>query len=153
MLVPWLIACLAPGAGSEDVLDPDLETPVITSFSWGCDVEDNAWSLQVVASAWTGGGDLWLTTDGLYVEKHRVRSRQVAPDGTRDELGVDLSIAADWRDVSLGSSTVFRCADVPSLRFVLDAPSGAVVDCRNEGNAVWPEDAPLCDSPIGDTGG
>lgn len=94
-----------------------------------------------------------MTTDGLYAEKHRVRSRQVAADGARDELGVDLSIAADWRDVSLGSSTVFRCADAPSLRFVVYSPDATSADCRTQGNAVWPEDTPLCDSPIGDTGG
>lgn len=115
-----------------------LTTPEITTLVWACDVDEGAWSLAVEASSWSGGGALWLTADGRYVEEHPVRVLRDQADGSGETLGLELAIASDWRDAASGSSTAFLCANAPAFRFFLEDRSGEVADCRYDGEAdLW----------------
>jgi hypothetical protein len=113
------------------------------------------WQLDATATSWTGGGELWWSIDGAYVEDHVVRSREAAPDGSRDELRAVLAVESDWRDVTFGTSTAFACTDTPALRFVVYAANSdtaaVVTDCVFDGDpSVWDEqpDVPACDDPV-----
>lgn len=148
-----LLACRVDGpADPTGPLHPELTTPVIRSLVLGCDVDAEEWQLDVEASSWSAGGELWFTRDGDYVEVHAVRSRSAAPDGSSDLLRLELAIAADWRDASAGSVTAFRCSDAPAAIFLLHDLEGEVVDCRvlDEAGAFEAvQDAPVCD-PVED---
>ena len=138
--------------GPEDDTDgaPVLTDPEITTLTWACDVDAGQWSLGVEASSWSGGGALWLTSDGVYVERHPVRVLRDEADGSGETLGLDLAVVSDWRDQASGSSTAFLFANAPAFRFVLDDRAGEPADCRADGDvAVWSRvvDAPACDIP------
>lgn len=153
VLLLLAIACIGHPPDTEDVT-PALTTPTIAAFAWTCDASANSRALDVTATSWTGGGSLFLTVDGGYVEDHPVRVVRSEPDGSAETLHLDLSIVGDWRDAASGASTAFLCADHPSLVFVLHDLAGDTSDCRTDGDsAVWARvtDAPTCDVPVGDT--
>lgn len=148
LLLTWLSGCGASPADTDVV--PALTSPRITAFDWACDVDEDAWTLAVEASSWSGGGALWLTSDGSYVEQHAIRVTRDEPDGSGETLALELGIVSDWRDQASGSSTAFLCTNAPALRFQLDERSGEPADCRFDGEpGVWAgvPDAPSCDTP------
>ncbi|MDP2309357.1 MAG: hypothetical protein Q8P18_25275 [Pseudomonadota bacterium] len=105
--------------------------------SVACDTEDARWRFEVTTDAWTGNGQVLLSTDGAYVERHPMFSTAAAADGTSDELDLTLSVEPDWRDVLLGSSTVFNCnePDLTGIVRVLTRDGSEVADCRAFGAA------------------
>ena len=131
-----LLACSLAHDDSGEIEVPD-DPPVIATASVECDPDDAKWRVDLTTEHWTGGGRLWFSTDGDYVEDHRIDSVEAEGDGSADRLELDLSIVADWTDASGGSSTVFNCG-VPELTgflAVYDRDGTTVADCRVLGDA------------------
>lgn len=130
----WCIGCgWPPGVPGPAPQPLELEPPVIDSFALGCDVDDGRWTLDATTAWWTGGGRLLWRADGDWIESHRVPSVSAAPDGSDDELHLDLAIVSDWREASPGSSTAVRCALDPDWVFVVSDVQGELADCRAGG--------------------
>ena len=119
IILSLVTGCRIPPINTEPLVDVQLTPPEIETFTLICDVEQERWQLDVVATSWTGGGQWWWTTDENYVESHQVNSRKAAEDGSFDELRLRLDIVADWRDAEKNRSTPFLCASTPTGRFVL----------------------------------
>ena len=137
MLILW--AC-APGSGpAEGALT--LEPPHITAAEVACDTQDAIWSFRIDADAWTGNGRLIWSTDGRYIEYHDIDSVVAAPDGTSDQLELELRVVADRAFVSPDSTTFFNCAEpgLSAVLRVLGAEGEAVTDCRGFGEDRWGE--------------
>lgn len=139
-----VFAACTGGGNVETGLDPPLPPPEITAAGVECDVPDARWSFQVTANAWTGNGQVLLSTDGVYVERHPMYSASAAADGTSDSLALSLSVQPDWRDVVLGTSTVFNCnePDLTGILRVYTRDGSEQADCRAFGAAperwaVW----------------
>src|SRR6185436_4887493 len=97
-MIVLVVACFPRGDLPPDtVIRPVLVPPQITALDLACDVEGEKWTLSASASSWTGGGTLWFTEDGEYVEKHTVRTKSAEPDGSAETLGADIGIVSDWR--------------------------------------------------------
>lgn len=135
-------APIAPTPAGEP---PTLSTPRIVEASLTCDADDAAWTLEVLADAWTGGGVSVWTVDGVYVEVHKVLSVVAAADGSADELLLELGIVEDWREAASGATTNFSCPTDPNVVFVLDDVHGDPVDCRAWGPdpSVWEQVADI----------
>lgn len=135
MLLLLLAAC-ADGPAANDGALPDAP-PSITAVSVECDVGDAEWQLIVETDAWTGNGQLLLSDDGVYLEKHPVYSRASAADGSADELTVALAVVPDWRDVVLGATTYFNCStpELTGIVRVFTQDGTAAADCRAFGAA------------------
>lgn len=116
---------------------PSTEPPAITSAAVTCTPEHARWRFQVTTDAWTGNGQVLLSADGIYVERHPIFSQSAAPDGTSDTLDLTLSVQPDWRDVNPGSSTVFNCRepDLAGILRVFTRDGAAEADCRAFGIA------------------
>jgi hypothetical protein len=114
-------------------VDPILTTPSLEAFDIACDVDLGAWTGTATATSWTGGGALWWTVDGDYVEAHSVRSQVAEADGSGDQLGISLTVVGDWREAASGSATAFHCDEDPSLRFVVYDTLGEIADCVDGG--------------------
>jgi hypothetical protein len=97
-----------------------------------CDDEGGEWTVVVTTDAWTGNGQVLLSTDGAYVERHPLYSRSAAADGSADELGLTLAVVPDWRDVTAGTSTYFNCLarDLTGIVRVFTRDGTAQADCR-----------------------
>lgn len=155
-----VVALLAAGCAPRDIPAGAVETvsdqpPDIVALSLDCDVDRAEWALSVETSGWSGGGTLWMARDAAAYEAHTVYSQSAAADGTSDELGLDLSIVADWKDAVSGSSTVWFCSDQDELSFlftVLDRAGEAVWDCRTWGAEpdLWAniDGATACDTEL-----
>lgn len=123
-----------------------------------CDASKRAWSFDVDTARWTGGGQVVMTVDGQYVERHPLPSTAAAPDGTTDHLEDALAIEADWRDAAAGSATYFVCEE-PNLHGILRvfARDGTTeADCRSFAGAAgdwarWGDSAVECGREL-DTG-
>jgi len=142
-----LLACTPDPVDDSGSSPFDLQPPQLSCVTLVCDVDASTWRLDAVATSWTGGGLLYWTPDGVYVESHPVRSRSAAPDGSSDELRLELDIVGDWREASSGNSTALRCTDDPSALFLLSATDGQVAQCSILGDpAVWDgiEGPPSC---------
>ncbi|MEQ1502000.1 MAG: hypothetical protein ABMB14_07200 [Myxococcota bacterium] len=134
----WVGACAvglgcAPPALNDPPTPVAPHTPAITAFAVDCDLDAGSWSVAVEADGFTGGGVTFWTTDLVYLERHVVNVVASAPDGSRDELLLGLGIVSDWRDQTPNASTVFTCADAPTVSFGLLDADGAVVECRATG--------------------
>ena len=104
-----------------------------------CDPIHARWTFTAETNAWTGNGQVLLSTDGIYLETHPLDSKSAAGDGSSDSLALYLTVVADWRDVSLGSSTVFNC-DEPMLAGILrifEQDGKTEADCRYFGEDPW----------------
>lgn len=135
MFVYALVACLPARVPVVDT-GPGPEAPTVTAAEVTCNATDEEWTFSVDASAWTGGGDLWMSTDGVYVETDELTSTAAAADGTSDHLELDLDIVPDWRQVSKGSSTFFNCG-TPGLEgvfVVYERDGSTVAGCRRFGD-------------------
>lgn len=136
-----LLGCPAPLADS-GVASPASVLPAFTEVSVVCDASVPAWAFDLHTDAWTGGGELWMSVDGVYVEAHPFTSAEAALDGSFDHLRFTLAITSDFRDVAAGSRTSFNCG-TPALQglLVVYARDGdTVADCRVYGGdaSVWP---------------
>lgn len=131
--VAWVAlgGCPQPGPFGHPPPPPaPIPTPSIASFDVDCDVDAGAWTVDVEATAWTGGGVSLWSTDLVYLERHVVLGQASAEDGSSETLGLTLGIVSDWRRQTANVSTVFTCADEPSIAFSLLDVDGAIVDCR-----------------------
>jgi hypothetical protein len=137
--------CVPSGGPDSDLPPAQHDTPEIAEFNVRCDVDRAMWILQATATAWTGGGRLWMSRDAAYVEQHPVRAVRSAADGSAEDLRLELDFVSDWREQSAGASTAFVCEPPTAWRFVLFDLSGAPVDCRGDGDVVFPADTPACD--------
>jgi hypothetical protein len=140
-------ACVVP-LGSTEVADLELLPPEISDIDIVCDVDKGAWTIDLVATAWTGAAELIWTDDGEYVEFHTFQSVAAAPKGKRDQLILEMSVAVDWR-VNGNGTTAFTCAHEPSVLVTVADLDGVVSDCARFGNdpdlvAMVP-DVPECD--------
>ncbi|MBM4365780.1 MAG: hypothetical protein FJ102_06160 [Deltaproteobacteria bacterium] len=110
----------------------EAEAPEISSAKVSCDVDDAEWQVDVATENWTGGGRLWLSTDGEYIEDHGIDSVEAEGDGSADRLELDLDIVADWTEASGGSSTVFNCGTPGLAGFlaIFARDGDTVADCR-----------------------
>jgi len=113
--------------------------PSLTAVSVTCDVADAEWGFTATTDAWTGNGQVLLSADGAYVEKHTMYSKSAAADGSADALALMLTIEPDWRDVTVGSSTAFNCneAELTGILRVWSRDGTEQADCRAFG--VSPE--------------
>ncbi len=141
------------GAGATGAVLYDTP-PLITDISYDCSRNDEEWSFEVDTDHWTANGGLYLAVEESYAEQHTIKSVSADADGQGDHLELTLSIEADWRDASSGSSTAFQCAPstwaAMSYRLVVYTPgSEDVSDCRSWG--AQPElfdqvdDVPACE--------
>ena len=95
-------------------------------------IAGDEWRFEAETDAWTGNGQVLLSTDGDYVERHPLYSTSAAPDGSKDTLALALTVVPDWRDVTPGSTTFFNCLE-PALTGILrvfTADGSAQADCR-----------------------
>jgi hypothetical protein len=149
--------------GNPSRVTPEIDTaaPEITGATVECSAEKRKWTFEVDTARWTGGGQVVMTVDGQYAEKHPLPSTAAAGDGTTDHLGDSLAIEADWRDAAAGSATYFNC-DEPNLHGMLRVFSRdgeTQADCRvfagSPGDwARWGDLAVECDRELdaGDSG-
>ena len=86
---------------------------------------------------WTGGGTMWMSIDGTYVEAHEVLSVEAEGDGSADRLELKLSFVADFQDASPGSSTAFNCGTpgLQGLVVIYGRDGESVADCRVFGDS------------------
>jgi len=140
--------------------DPEYPLPAITAVTVECDAERAAWSFTVDTTGWTGNGQVLLSSDGDYVERHPLDSVSAAADGSTDRLDLDLDVVSDWRDVSEGSTTAFNCAtpDLLGVLRVYERTGDEVADCRIFGEqpdrwAAWEPDTACTQAVVEDTGG
>lgn len=151
-----LLACAAPpiDTGRTPI---EYVSPAITVASAACDPNDPGWTFEVATDAWTGNGQVYLSADGAYVERHPMYTVGAAYDGTSDALRLVLGIAVDFRDVVAGSTTVFNCnaEALTGVLQVFERDGRTVADCRAFGEAPerWKEwsASVACDSVL-DTG-
>lgn len=136
---------------------PAWTVPTLVSVAVTCDGDAATWTFEAETDAWTNNGQVLLSADGAYIERHDLYSVEAALDGTHDRLKLVLEVVPEWRDVTLGTSTVFNC-ETPELAGVLRVyarGSKDVADCRAFGEAperwsTWdPEVA--CASTLPDT--
>ena len=131
-----LAGCPVPheDTGGNDV--PVVE-PSLVGAKVECAAEAATWSVVLEADAWTGGGSLWMSTDGVYVEQHDFGSYEAAVDGTGDELRLSLAVADERSAVHAGSSTWFNCgvAELQGLLVIRSRDGSTVSDCRAFGGA------------------
>jgi len=108
-----------------------------------CDVDASTWTVDAEADAWSGGiTSFW--TDGVIEEVHPVRVIASSPEGDLDTLRAVFDVVLDWREVSPGSSTSFRCGQGVATRFVLLDQAGDPADCWTEGDPTLLADVPDC---------
>lgn len=138
-MVALLVGCAMPGPyGVRDPEPVEVLPPAIASFAVDCDVDDGQWTVEVEATAWTGGGTSWWTVDGVYVEEHGIDPVATEPDGAGETLEATISVVVDWRLAS-ARNTAFACSDDPNVLFELKDLDGNGVDCRVVGPdpAIW----------------
>ena len=134
----FLAGCVAspsapPGA------DPPPDVPTILEAAESCDPVYARWNFSAEADAWTGNGQVLLSTDGRYLEVHPLDSKTAAGDGSSDRLALSLGVVGDWRYVSLGTTTVFNCLE-PGLAGILrifEQNGETEADCRFFGEQKW----------------
>ena len=114
---------------------PEYAVPAITAASVECDPDRPRWTFDIETSAWTGNGQVLVSADGVYIERHGIGSISAAADGTTDHLQLKLDVVSDWRDVDEGDTTIFNCGDanVVGVMQVYTRDGGAVADCRGFG--------------------
>lgn len=144
--------------GAPDVAPVEVSAiePTITSASVSCDTSAAEWSFDLRTDGWTGNGLVLLSTDGAYLEQHPIYTVGSEPDGTADHLRLTLGVVPDFRDVVLGSTTVFNCreADLTGLIRVWEQDGETQSDCLVFGDAPerWAEWVVGCEDGLGDTG-
>ena len=145
-MILMLLACLEPKSAMTEVIpygDPNIDV-----LSFDCDPSTARWSFEATTDAWTANGNLWLYIDPV-LEKHPIYSVSAAADGSSDLLELKLSVVADWRDASPGSSTQFQCSDFDALGlrlYVYHPETAEAADCVTAGADVdWESStAPSC---------
>ena len=135
-VLPLLAGC-APLDQDTGRAPPTYDDPVIVSATATCDVAEARWSFEVATEGWTGNGQVLLSADGSYIERHTMFSVGAAADGSSDALALSLAVVRDFRDVVAGTSTAFNCdaAGLAGVLRVYDRPGDTVADCRAFGEA------------------
>ena len=137
MIAALLAACTTPSNPANE--GPFFDDPAtIASIAFGCDEKAATWTLVVDTEHWTAGGRLYMGMNATDVESHRVYSASAAADGSTDHLELELGIVADFRDVQLGSTSAWLCADQPYLSYLVSvqlADGSDRADCRTWGVA------------------
>lgn len=153
-----LLACAPRGAAdTASAQVEDTPAPTLTDVSVDCDDSRAEWAFAATTDAWTGNGQVVLSRDGAYVERHTMYSVEAEADGSADRLALELDVVPDWHDASAGSSTYFNCgtADLAGVLRVWTRDGGAVADCVAFGEAPerWAEwdESVACDEAL-DTG-
>lgn len=138
-LLLGLPGCHADPSGLADLPAVAPGPPGIVEVSVACDSVAAEWAFEADTNAWSGNGEVLLSTDGRYLERHRLPSTEAARDGTSDHLEVSLAIVGDWRDVALGSTTVFNCQEpgLAGLLYVYETDGETLGDCRRFGEDRW----------------
>lgn len=111
---------------------PSEQPPTIATATLSCAPDSGKWALNVGTERWTGGAELRMSTDGLYVEAHPVLSVEAAGDGSADRLELNITFVADFQDVSPGATTAFNCG-TPALQgliTVFERDGKTPADCR-----------------------
>ena len=123
-------ACTLPGGTlPETGQTVELSDPKLTALDVACSTDEDEWVIEANASSWTAGAELVWTTDGEYVETHAVPSVEADADGLADRLKLTLAVADDFRTVTSGSSTAFRCAEEPAWVLTLWNTYGDATHC------------------------
>ncbi len=107
--------------------------PTIDSIVVQCRQRNSRWQIDVVTAGWTGNGFLWFT-DGQRYERHPLYSVLASPDGTADQLRLQVDIASDWRDAQSGRSTGFSCNEgaLPNMFIAIRHPQDfSIEDCAD----------------------
>lgn len=137
------VGCLPRGALDSEVSAPDPGPPSFLDLTRICDVASSAWTVEAQADAWSGGiTSFW--TDGQIEEVHPVRVIASSPEGDHDTLRAVIDVVLDWREVTPGSSTSFRCGQGAATRFVLLDLNGDPADCWTEGDPALLTGVPDC---------
>jgi hypothetical protein len=155
--LPLTTGCLsgvpAPGGGVGEVFEGDAG---IVGLTLSCDSVDAQWELRVRTDAWSAGTKLWMTRDGVVVEKHSGSSIEAAADGQEDCLEASITQATDPSDAGNGASR-WLCEDAAELSYlvyVTDTTGETVTDCRVWGArpGVWSgvSGAPECGIALDD---
>lgn len=148
-----LLAC-APVPVDTGRAPPEWVAPSLVTATADCSAADEQWSFTATTDAWTGNGQVYLSADGAYVERHPMYSNGAAYDGSADSLRLVLGMVEDFRDVVLGASTAFNCGtpDVAGVLQVNERDGRTVADCRAFGVAPerWEEWEPAlaCGVPL-----
>ena len=141
----WLLFVFGTGCAytAPDVARtaPEWTTPGITNATVDCITADAVWTFTAATDAWSGNGQVVLSTEGDYIERHPLYSNGAAADGTTDNLKLTLDVVAGWRDVVLGDTTAFNCdtAGLTGVIRVYTRDGDDVADCRafGEDPARW----------------
>jgi len=131
-----LLGCLSTSSDTQSTQDTQAQTtrtPAIVSFEAVCNAEQDRWVIDLFADAWTSGGMLLWTADGAYFEAHNMRSIAAEPDGSGDQLRLNLDIAGDWREAVPGESTALRCSQEIDLLLAITDETDEIVDCTTDG--------------------
>jgi hypothetical protein len=144
LIAALLAACTTPT--NPEKQGPFFDDPAtISDIAFGCDEKAATWTLVVDTQYWTAGGRLYMGRDATDVESHKVYSTSAAADGSSDHLELELGIVADFRDVVLGSTSAWLCADQPDLSFLVSvqlADGSDRADCR-----TWGVDPTIFEDP------
>ncbi len=147
----WIVGlagCGSSSLGQAPVAAPPRTPPTIASMAFGCDTDAGRWTLELRATAWSGGADSYWTVDGAYVEQHPIDAVAYAEDGSGETLELSMGIVADWRTAG-PALTAFECAEPVDVLVVLSDLDGVAADCRSLGPdpARWAaiDDTPDCD--------
>ena len=128
-----LLGCVPGSSDPHDTQAPQSKPPAIVSFEATCNAEQDRWVIDLFADGWTSGGMLLWTADGAYFEAHNMRSIAAEPDGSGDQLRLNLNILADWREVVPAQSTALRCSQQIDLLLAITDAGGDIVDCVTDG--------------------
>ncbi len=137
MIAFWCLSLLS-ACTENTVLDTgrwqlEYGNPTIDDIVVQCRQGNTRWQIDVTTTGWTGNGLLWLT-DGQRYERHSLYSVSAAPDGSADQVRIQLDIVSDWRDAQSGRSTGFSCTEgtVPSVFVAIRHPQTlGITDCAD----------------------
>lgn len=130
-------ACLAPRSPLPEGIEPPPQVtpqpPDVLAVYAACDRRAGVWQVLLDTGGWVGEATTWWTADGRYVESHPMRSVGYAPDGSGEELYLELTIAPDVFRVEEGASTALSCGADPAIRLTVASPDGPVHACVDLG--------------------
>jgi hypothetical protein len=131
-----IFGCYPRGSAPPDtdpVVIPPEDNPSYASLTRSCDPEAGTWLVDAESVNPSDGIVSWWTVDGVVVERQRIEVVESDPGGAWDRIRAELNIVNDWREVTPGSSTQFRCNQGATTVFWLLNPVGARVACETRG--------------------
>ncbi len=146
----FFIAChTVSSVSAEKEEENTFPVPNITELMASCDSEQDQWFFEAWTDGWTSNGHIWMT-DGVAIEKHNIYSAGAPPDGSSDNLYLELEIVSDWRDAVNGKHSRWLCSEEETLGYMLTVrhpENYSQADCASWGLQLWSEleDVPECD--------